>query len=253
MRPQSTLAAACPPKPWRRRGQHGSTRLQAGALWILVTALLLGGASDAVAQLYVGSGGPRRGAVEISGGGTWSAGQDLASRDAALTGNPGAGLSTVDLFRSEPSMDPVIGAQALVGVYVTRAVAIEGGVQFSRPTLSVQLSDDFEEAPDVTATTAITQYLFTGSVLYHFGRPGRVAPFIAAGAGHLRDVHSGNELVETGTEYHGKVGVKIWTGEGRRRFGIRAEGGLSMRNGGFNFDEDRRIVPTAAVSLAYLF
>jgi hypothetical protein len=243
MRPLSTPATV----------QHGSTLFKAGALWILVTALLLGGASDAAAQLYVGRGGPRRGAVEISGGGTWSAGQDLASRDAALTGNPGAGLSTVDLFRSEPSLDPVIGAQALVGVYVTRAVAIEGGVQFSRPTLSVQLSDDFEDAADVTATTAITQYLFTGSVLYHFGRPGRVAPFIAAGAGHLRDVHSGNELVETGTEYHGKLGVKIWTGAGRRRLGIRAEGGLSMRSGGFNFDEDRRVVPTAAVSLAYLF
>lgn len=219
----------------------------------LVAALLLGGTTDAAAQLYVGSGGPRRGAVEISGGGIWSAGQDLASREALLTGNPGSGLNSVRLFTSEPSLDPVIGAQALVGVYVTRTLAIEGGVQYSRPTLSVRLGDDFEDAPDVTATTAITQYLFTGSVLYHFGRPGRVAPFIAAGAGHLRDVHAGNELVETGTEFHGKLGVKIWTGDGRRRFGIRAEGGLSMRNGGFNFDEDRRIVPTAAVSLAYLF
>jgi hypothetical protein len=219
----------------------------------LVAALLLGGTTDAAAQLYVGSGGPRRGAVEISGGGIWSAGQDLASREALLTGNPGSGLNSVRLFTSEPSLDPVIGAQALVGVYVTRTLAIEGGVQYSRPTLSVRLGDDFEDAPDVTATTAITQYLFTGSVLYHFGRPGRVAPFIAAGAGHLRDVHAGNEVVETGTELHGKLGVKIWTGDGRRRFGIRAEGGLSMRNGGFNFDEDRRIVPTAAVSLAYLF
>jgi hypothetical protein len=219
----------------------------------LVAALLLGGTTDAAAQLYVGSGGPRRGAVEISGGGIWSAGQDLASREALLTGNPGSGLNSVRLFTSEPSLDPVIGAQALVGVYVTRTLAIEGGVQYSRPTLSVRLGDDFEDAPDVTATTAITQYLFTGSVLYHFGRPRRVAPFIAAGAGHLRDVHAGNELVETGTEFHGKLGVKIWTGNGRRRFGIRAEGGLSMRSGGFNFDEDRRIVPTAAVSLAYLF
>ncbi|MEX1128336.1 MAG: outer membrane beta-barrel protein [Vicinamibacterales bacterium] len=231
----------------------GSTLFKTSVLGILVATLLFGGTSDAVAQVYVGSGGPRRGAVEISGGGMWNAGQDLASRDAVLTGNPGAGLGTVDLFRSEPSLDPVIGAQALVGVYVTRALAIEGGVQFSRPTLSVRLGDDFEDAPDVTATTDITQYLFTGSVLYHIGRPGRVAPFMAAGAGHLRDVHFGNELVETGTEYHGKLGVKIWTGEGRRRFGIRAEGGLSVRNGGFNFDEDRRVVPTAAVSLAYLF
>ena len=170
-----------------------------------------------------------------------------------MTGNPGAGSGSLELFTSEPSLEPVIGAQALIGVYLTRALAIEGGVQFSRPTLAVRLGDDFEDAADVTATTVITQYLFTGSVVYHFNRPGRVLPFVAAGGGHLRDVHAFNELVETGTEYHGKVGVKFWSGAGRRRVGLRAEGGVSMRNGGFNFDQNRRMVPTAAVSLAYLF
>lgn len=219
----------------------------------LVALLVLCGAAEASAQLYVGSTGPRRGSVEISGGGMWSGGQDLASVPAVLTGNPAVGSGSLQLFTSEPSVEPVIGAQALVGVYLTRALAIEGGVQFSRPTLSVRLAADFENASPVTATTAITQYLFTGSVLYHFGSPGRVTPFLAAGAGHLRDVHAGNELVETGAEYHGKLGVKIWTGAGRRRLGVRAEGGLSMRNGGFNFDAERRVVPTAAVSLAYLF
>lgn len=209
--------------------------------------------ADATAQVWVGTGGPRRGAVEISGGGIWHAGQDLPAQAAVLTGNPAAGTGPLTLFNSEPSLEPVIGAQAMVGIYVTRALAIEGGLQFSRPTLSVELTDDFEDADPVTATTAISQYLFTGSLLYHFGSPGRVSPFVAIGGGHLRDVHAFNELVETGTEYHGKLGVKVWTGQGRRRLGIRAEAGLSMRSGGFTFDEDRRIVPTAAVSLAYLF
>lgn len=208
--------------------------------------------ADAGAQVWVGSSGPRPGAVEISGGGIWTAGQDLSSRAAVLTANPGAGSSDLELFSSDPTLKPVIGAQALVGVYVTRALAIEGGVQFSRPTLSVRLDDDFEGASAVTASTEITQYLFSGSVVYHFGTNDRMAPFVAAGAGHLRDVHAFNELVETGTEYHGMVGVKFWTGA-RRRLGLRAEGGVSMRTGGFNFDEDRRTVPTAAVSLAYLF
>lgn len=240
---------------WLNTG-YGATRFNTGrVLSCLVIALVLGGAADSAAQVYVGSSAPRRGTVEVSGGGMWSAGQDLASRAAVLTGNPGSGRSSLDLFSSEPSLEPVIGAQALVAVYVTPALAIEGGVQFSRPTLAVRLGDDFEDAPAVTATTDITQYLFTGSLLYHFGDPRRVSPFIAAGAGHLRDVHSGNELVETGTEYHGKFGVKMWTGggTGRGRLGIRAEGGISVRSGGFNFDEDRRVVPTAAVLLAYLF
>lgn len=218
--------------------------------WMIV--LLLAGASEAGAQVWVGSSGPRRGAVEISGGGMWSGGQELASGDALLTPNPGTGSSAFELFSTDPSLEPVFGAQALVGVYVTRALAIEGGLQLSRPSLSVRLSDDFESAPDVTATTAITQYLFTGSLVYHFGN-GKVTPFVAAGAGHLRDVHAGNALVETGTEYHAGAGVKLWTGDGRGRIGLRAEAGLSTRTGGFRFDDDRRTVPVAAVSLAYLF
>ncbi len=38
-------------------------------------------------------------------------------------------------------------------VRLTRAFAIEGGVQFARPTLSVRLTDDFEDAPRLTAST----------------------------------------------------------------------------------------------------
>ena len=215
--------------------------------------LVLLGANEAAAQGWIGNSGPRRGAVEITGGGIWNGSQDVDERAAVLTGSPGSGSGSFQLFTSEPTLKQVIGAQALVGFYVTRAFAIEGGVQFSRPTLSVRLGDDFEDAPSVTATTTITQYLFTGSAVYHFGRPGRVAPFVAVGAGQLRDVHSSNELIETSVEYHGTFGVKYWTGNGRRRLGIRAEGGLSMRTGAFNFGEERRTVPTAAVSLAYLY
>ncbi|MDQ3419692.1 MAG: outer membrane beta-barrel protein [Acidobacteriota bacterium] len=219
----------------------------------LLALMLLLGATDAAAQVWVGRSGPRAGAVEISGGGTWSAGQDLGERAATLTPNPGAGSSFFDLFQTEQRLKPVFGGQAIVGYYITRAFAIEGGIQYSRPTLSVTLSDDFEEAPSLTATTAITQYLFTGSVVYHFGTSPSAVPFIAVGAGHLRDVHNGNELLETGIEYHGNVGVKWWTGSGRGRIGVRAEGGLSMRTGVFDFDDERRVVPTVAVSLAYLF
>src|SRR5690606_6430711 len=136
---------------------------------------------------------------------------------------------------SEPSLEPSLGAQGTVAVYVTRTLAIEGGVQFSRPELQVRLTGDFEDAPDVTASTTITSYLFTGSLVYHFGNSPRQVPFIAAGAGHIRDVHSGNEVLETGVEYHGKAGLKWWFGP-RRTAGLRLEGGLSLRDGGFSYD-----------------
>ena len=219
----------------------------------VLSLLIWAGATDVSAQVWAGAGGPRPGAVEISGGGTWFAGQELADRTAVLTPNSGTGSAAFELFTSESTLKPAFGAQALVGYYVTRAFAIEGGVQYSRPKLSVRLDGDFEDAPAVTATSEITQYLFTGSAVYHFGSSPRSAPFIALGAGHLRDVQNGNELIETGVEYHGKVGLKYWSGTGRGRVGLRLEGGVSVQTGGFTFEEDRRVLPTAAVSLTYLF
>lgn len=204
------------------------------------------------AQVWVAGTGPRPGSAEISGGGFWSAGQSLPASAATLTVNPTSGLSSFDLFEVDPSLDPAIGALGTVGVYITRSLAVEGGVQFSRPKLNVRLTNDAEDAPDVTASTTITSYLFSGSLVYHFGNAGRTVPFIAGGAGHIRDVHSGNEVVETGIEFHGKVGFKSWFGR-MRKFGFRAEGGVSVRDGGFSYDEERRIVPTAAASLLYLF
>jgi hypothetical protein len=204
------------------------------------------------AQVYVRSDRPRLGTVEVSGGGTWAGGQDLTGAAATLTVNPAGGRTSFEQFDSDPTLDPAFGVQGTVAVYLTRALAIEGGVQFSRPELKVRLSNDFEDAPDVTASTMISTYVFTGSLVYHFGSSGRTVPFIAAGAGHLRDVHTSNELVETGTEFHGNAGIKMWF-DRRRKLGLRAEGGLSVRDGGFSFEDERRTVPTAAVSLLYLF
>jgi hypothetical protein len=221
--------------------------LRASALALLIACA----PASAVAQVFVGSAMPRPGSAEIGGGGFWAAGQNVSSSAATLTGNPSNGAS-FDLFDADPELKPAIGAVGTIGVYVTRALAIEGAVQFSRPTLDVRLTNDAEDAPDVTASTTITSFVFTGSLVYHFGRSGRTTPFIAGGAGHIRDVHTGNEVVDTGVEYHGKAGVKSWFGR-RRNVAFRAEAGISVRDGGFSFDEDRRIVPAVAASLLYLF
>ena len=216
-------------------------------------AVFIGTPTLAHAQVFVGGAKPRPGSAELSGGGFWMAGQSLAERAATLTPNPSTGSASFDLFNVEPRLDPSFGVHGALAVYVTRTLAIEGGIQFSRPKLTVRLTDDAENAPDVTATGTITSYVFTGSVVYHFGSSARTVPFISAGAGHVRDVHEGNELVETGVEYHGTVGIKSWFGR-VRKIGFRAEGGVSVRDGGFSLEEDGvRTVPMAAASLLYLF
>jgi hypothetical protein len=204
-------------------------------------------------QVWVGANGPRPGSTELAVGGGFNLGQSFDSPDATLTANPSSGQSTLDLFATDAKLRPAPAAQAQLAVYVTRTLAVEAGFQFARPALEVSLSDDFEDAPDVTASTTITQYLFTGSLVYHFGRPGaQTTPFIAGGAGHVRDVHEGNGLIDTGIEYHGKAGVKLWFGR-RQTSGLRLEGGVSIRDGGFSLDEERRIVPNASASFAYRF
>ena len=209
---------------------------------IAMASMLVCIPSLASAQVFVGGAEPRPGTVEFSGGGLWTAGQSLSSVPASMTPNPGGGQSSFELFTGEPRIGHAFGGQALLAVYLTRSLALEGGFQYSRPTLEVELADDFEDAPNVTASSTINSYLFTGSLVYHFTTRGNTVPFIAGGAGHIRDAAAGNEVVETGIEYHGTVGVKSWFGR-VRKWGWRAEAGISVRDGGLSFEDDVRIAP----------
>jgi hypothetical protein len=85
----------------------------------------------------------------------------------------------------------------------------------------------------LTAEESIDQYLFEVSAVWHFGMSssGRTTPFVYGGAGYLRELHEGEALVEEGVEIHAGGGVKWWFGSGRQ-WGVRADAGISMRDGG---------------------
>ncbi len=197
---------------------------------------------------------PQAGTVEFSGGGLFHGGSDEPNVPANLTRNPTTGSGPLELFKSDVELRPAFGVEARVGVYVNPRISVEGGVQVAWPQLRASLTDDFEGATDVTATETLTSYVFSGSVLYHFGGPAsRTHPFVLGGAGHVRDLHDGSDLVETGLEYHGGGGIKWWLGKGRPKSGLRADAGVSVREGGYGTDDGRRIVPTASFSFLYLF
>jgi hypothetical protein len=129
-------------------------------------------------------------------------------------------------------------------------------LRYSRPRLLYRLSGDAEEAQTVTAEETLSRYVFTGSVVYHLRRAigRRFIPFVMGGAGYIRELHQGNELIETGTEFHALGGIKYWFGTTGRRFGLRGQAGVSMTDGGFDFREDgSRTLPIASASLVYLF
>ena len=218
-----------------------------------ITLVALAMAQTCEAQVFVRRETPRKGSIEVSGGGVYQGGKDLSNQAATLTRNPTTGTGPLQLFTADTSLEPVFGGQFRIGYYLSRAIAVEGGVQYARPRLEVSLSNDFESAPAIVASESVTSYLFTGSLLYHFGSGSALKPFVLGGAGQVRDLHAGDELIETGVEYHAGGVIKSWFGRGRRKFGIRIDALVSIRDGGVGAEEDRRTVPTASFSLAYLF
>ena len=217
-------------------------------------ALLCLTASPCTAQVFVGRPLPRAGSVEISGGVIAAGGTDLPDVTATLTRNPGTGPEEFEWFRSDATLTTALGGQARIGVYLSPSISVEGGFQYARPKVEARLTADFESAANTTASETVTSYLFTGSLLYHFARAGdRMRPFVMGGAGHVRDAHTDNRLVETGTEFHGGGGFKWWFSSGRRKVGVRSDVVVSIRTGGVATEDDNRIVPTASFSLAYLF
>lgn len=213
--------------------------------------------ASAFAQVWIGSPTPRLGSMEVSGGVTWSGGYNLGSRSAELTRNIGTGTGPFEQFTTTSRVTPAAGGQGRLAFYVSRSAALEVGVQYLRPKFSSRLTNDTEDAPDVTATETMSRYVVDGSMVFHLTAlafaGGKGMPFVSGGGGYLRELHDGNGLIETGSEYHAGAGVKLWFGPGARRLGMRADVGLTSRKGAFDFKEARRTVPTAGLSLAYLF
>lgn len=211
--------------------------------------------SIAAAQGIVRSPAPRRGSIEVGGGVTFLPGFDMGGREVDLTTS--SSTTRFDLFTTSSRVGDFLGVHGRIGYYVSRSVSLEGSVRFARPELSVDLSGDAESAADVTATETASHYVFGGSVLFDLRGAsfagGRGVPFVSGGAGYLRELHEGNQLVETGTEYHATAGLKYWFGAGDNRFGLRVEGGLSAREKGFDDEEGRRVQPTVAAGLSYVF
>jgi hypothetical protein len=229
------------------------------AVWRAALCLVLAwGAAPALAtaQVYIGRDAPHTGTWELTGGGVWSGGFDLGSVSADETRNTGTGPFV--LFAVSSRMNSAPAAQGRLGVYLARSVSIEAGLLFARPSASSRLTGDAEGAPDLTATERLTRVVADGSLVLHLTRlsfaAGKGVPFVLGGGGYIRELHEKNEVIETGREYHAGAGLHFWFRNSRRhRLGVRTDVGVSSRTGGADIANTRHTVPTAGVSLAYLF
>lgn len=201
---------------------------------------------------------PQAGSWEISGGVGIAGGYDLGSSSADLTRNTTTGgQGPFALFAADSQVGQPTSVQARLGYYLSPRLQVEGGFRFGRPVHSIEISGDAESAPSVEIDQTLDQYVVDASMLWHFPRrgprPSSLLPFVFGGGGYLRELHEGQQLVETGATYHAGAGFKYWFGNARRRFGLRGEGGLLFRSGGFDPDDKVRAGPLAGVSLVYLF
>jgi len=232
----------------------GSLRSSASGRIVVISLLILvcAFATPAQAQSPAPSGA---GVWEIGGGGVFVGGYDLGDRTAELT--PNTGNTSVSLFTTDNKVLPVFGVQARVGYVVSTALVIEAGFRFTQPVYEVRVTGDFENAPNTTIEENLGDYVFDGSAVWHFTGAafagGRAVPFVFGGAGYIRELHDRDALVEDGFEYHAGLGLKWWFNESRRGFGIRGDVGVSIRDGAFDFEDGRRIVPVAGGSLIYRF
>ena len=185
--------------------------------------------------------------VELGGGIGWVGQADAGTRDASMTANGLGEVAPVRFFSaSGKTRSGAVGVGTL-GINVSRQFGVEGGFQFSRPSLSVRVDQDVEQTPAVTVKgTSFEQYVGEGNFVYHFNNSRfdnrKTVPFVLAGAGVLRQ-KADDGTTETGTIYQAGLGFK-WlsslSNTGRAHgLGMRLDVRYIFRNGGFDFEDEQ--------------
>lgn len=185
---------------------------------------------------------------ELSAGVTRTGGFDADARSAELR-NPGALAAPVTLFDVNARVEAASGAVAHASLFVTKHVAVEGLVEYSRPILRARVSSDFEAATGTETDATLSSFLFGGSLLYSFGGR-RFVPFVSGGAAWLRQLDDARVMLVTGAEVHAGGGMKYALS---RHVGLRAEGGVSSREHSIAFVDARHVLPVFSVGVAYRF
>lgn len=186
--------------------------------------------------------------VEVGGGIGWVGQADSGTRDATMTANGLGSTDPLTFFRARGTIRSGAVGIGGVGINFTRSIGVEGGFQYSRPSLSVELDQDVEDTPSITIDgPAFEQYVTEGNLVYHFNGArideSRTVPFVLAGAGVIRQ-NADDGTSETGTLYQAGLGFKWFSGLSRtgraRGAGMRLEVRYVFRDGGFDFEQDQQ-------------
>ena len=174
------------------------------------------------------------------------------------TNEPGESPDRFTFFRTNGKTRSGPVGFFTVGVNLSPTWGVEGGFQYSNPTLSLKVDQDVEQVPPIEITTATyRQYTAEGNVVYHLNRSRfdnrKTVPFLLAGAGLLQQNDADSGVDETGHYYQAGFGFKWFSSISRRGraggAGMRLDIRYVFREGGFDFaDQSRRSLLTATAT-----
>lgn len=194
----------------------------------------------------------------VAGGGTYSGGYEVGTGAADLRQNTTGSGQTFTLFETRTRVDSAAGLDLRVGYVVSPAWTVEGEFTFSKPSLSVVVSNDREEASTSFQGQSLSQYVVGANVLWTvpgLGRATALRPYVLGGAGYLRQLYEDRTIVETGQVFYAGGGVRyLIRGAGARRtFGVRGEVRATVRRDGVEFEDATRVFPVASGLLFFMF
>lgn len=180
--------------------------------------------------------------IEATFGAGLLGGTGLGGADANLRGNTSS-RQPFTLFATSSDVGRAPMWHARVAFSLTRRLVLEGSLARSSPEIRVATTADIEGAAPMTIAETVDQYFIDAAVLVMLDelRIGRQAvPFVAAGAGYLRQLHEGQTLVEQGEVYHAGGGIKYWLLARKagavRTAGLRGDATVYFLRRGISFD-----------------
>jgi hypothetical protein len=187
--------------------------------------------------------------LEVTASGAWWDGYDLGQRRASLTGPQAPTGIDVTLFDTDVAILPGPGAEVRLGWRLFRGVYAEATGGLGVNNIEARISGDIEQAPALTVASTLTQITIEGGALVELPplrtSAGNLVPFVAGGAGYLRQVHEDRVLIETGRTFYAGAGVKWRSSSAQprglvQRLLVRADARMVSRSDGVDVGDERR-------------
>jgi hypothetical protein len=196
--------------------------------------------------------------LQLAGGVGFLGGASLGDAEASL--RSGVSSAPYRLFATSSRLGstvPVLDLRAAVDL--TRRFGIEAHALYGHPEMQTDVSGDVENAPSVVAVERLDHYLIDGGVIVTLDelRMKNWQPFVAAGAGYLRQLHEGLTLTEEGHLFYIGGGARhtffVRPAGFVRGLGARGDLRLNFLSGGITVDDGTRQHLSASASLFVVF